>query len=400
VKRGRSLVILAGLAALVGLLVWWDQRRPSTDERQRERQQLLPGFDRARATEIEIDRRGAVTRLRHEASGWWLVGPPRRRADDAAVESLLAALEYGSVERRVAGMHVDPRVTVRVAGHTLRIGGDSPTRGVYVQRDDEPDAVVADHRLVETADLDPRLWMSLRLTLRDPNEARSITLGDVTLSREHGWRITRPVDAGARANDAAVDALVQSLVRSRGEVAEPQGTIGSAGFAVALDGEKQVTLWGAGEHAIRADGATLRFRKTDLNAVYAPIEHYYERRLFPLRADDLVAVDVGPLQLRREAGAWRVIAPLSAVGPARDEAVRAFVEPLLAAQARDFTPAPPAAGTRVRLATRDDEVVATIDGTRARRSGDAVTLELGTPPDVALDVKRLRGPADLGTTSF
>ena len=93
-KRQGSLVALAIAAAVVAALVWVDQRRPSTDESRRERQRIIPGFDRGRATELEIDRRGAVTRLRHEASGWWIVGPPRRRADDDAVESLLSVLEY------------------------------------------------------------------------------------------------------------------------------------------------------------------------------------------------------------------------------------------------------------------------------------------------------------------
>ena len=122
--------------------MWIDRRRPSHRRgRTRQRQQLLPAFDRESATEIEIERRGAVTRLRHEASGWWLVGPPRRRADDDAVESLLSVLEYGEVDRRIGDVDASmraklgldrPRVTVRVAGHTLRIGGDDPSRAVYV----------------------------------------------------------------------------------------------------------------------------------------------------------------------------------------------------------------------------------------------------------------------------
>ncbi|HEX8952320.1 MAG TPA: hypothetical protein VF945_10775, partial [Polyangia bacterium] len=78
-KRQGSLVALGVAAVVVAALVWLDQRRPTTEEAGRQRQHLVPGFDRARATELEIERRGAVTRLRHEASGWWLAGPPRRR---------------------------------------------------------------------------------------------------------------------------------------------------------------------------------------------------------------------------------------------------------------------------------------------------------------------------------
>src|SRR5262249_27547806 len=77
---------------------------------------------------------------------------------------------------------------------------------------------------------------------------------------------------------------------------------------------------------------------------------------------------------------WRIVAPLAAARPVKDEAVRAFLEPLLAAEARDFTPKPLATtATRVRIATGDDEVVATVDGARARRANETVTLELAAP---------------------
>jgi len=395
VKRQGSLVALGVAAAVVAALVWLDQRRPSTEESKRERQHIIPGFDRARATELEIDRRGVTTKLRHEASGWWLVGPPRRRADDTAVESLLSVLEYGEVDRRIRDVDATlrkklgldpPRDIVRVEGHTLRIGGDDPSHGVYVARDDEPGAVVAEHRLVETADLDPRLWMSMRVTLRDPSEAKKIATSGWTLERAAGWRVTQP--AIARAADAKVDALVQSLERTRAVAENPARPPIDGGTTLALDGEPQARI--AGDAVDRADGARLTVRATDLNLVVAPPATYYERRLFPLRLDDLVAIDVGPLRLRRDAGAWRIVAPSDAARPVDDAKVRAFVEPLLAAEARSFSTAPPpvasTAGahvTRVRLATRDDEVTAAVDGARAVRANETVTLELAAPLQLA-----------------
>src|SRR5262249_45112828 len=104
VKRNRVLYLLAGACALLAALLWWDRRRPSTAEQQREGAHVLPMFDRfarAAAPTVEIDRDGTITRLVHDASGWWLAGPPRRRADAAAVESLLSVLEFGQVERRL-----------------------------------------------------------------------------------------------------------------------------------------------------------------------------------------------------------------------------------------------------------------------------------------------------------
>ena len=399
-KRQASLIALAVAAALVALLVWLDQRRPSTEEATRQRPHILPGFDRARATELDFERPALA--LRHEASGWWLVGPPRRRADDDGVEALLGVLEYGEIERRIPNADAalrdklglaQPRVILRVEGHTLRIGGDDPSRGVYVARDDERDVLVAERRLIETAGIDPRLWLSMRLTLTDANDARQIATNGWTLERAGGWRVTRPVKT--RADGAKVDALVQSLVRTRAtKLGERSG--GDGGVTLALDGAPQATLGGRCSDeplslaAARADGATLCFHDSDFNLVRTPPEHYYERRLFPLRLDDLVAVDVGPLELRRESDAWRIVAPLDAARPVDDAKVRAFLEPLLAAEAHSFSTAPPSAAstaaaraTRVRLATRDEEIVAAVNGSEATRAGETVTLELGAPLQLA-----------------
>lgn len=407
-KRDRSLVILAAVAALLAALIWWDRKKPTTDEQNRERDHLLPGFARAAASEIAVERGGAVTKLRHEAQ-WWIEGPPRRRADDDAVESLLAVLEFGRVERRIANADTDaatraklglehPRVTIKVANHVLRVGGDDPSRGVYVLRDGDPDALVVERRLIETADLDPRLWISMRPTLTDPAEAKSIATNDWTLERKSGWRVTKPVVT--RAADAKVDALVQSLSRARAtRIAEACNF--TDGTRLSLDGVAQALV--RQELLARADGACLQFRAADLNLVTTPAATYYERRLFPMRLDDLVAADLGPLSLRREAGTWRITAPLAAAGPASDEAVRAALEPLLAAEARSFSAAPPAAvgaaaaAVKLRLATSDDDITVALDGNRARRAGETITLDLATAPTITLDATRLRASAgDLG----
>lgn len=406
-KRDRTLYLLCGLAVVLAALVLWDRHRPSTDEAARNQQRLLPGFDRANATILVVERGGVTTELRHEAGGWWLANP-HRRADDGAVESLLAVLEYGSLERRVpldektrATTGLDhPRVVVRVEGHVLSIGADAPSGlGVYVRRDDERDAVVAEHRLVETADLDPRLWRSMKLTLTDPAVAHAISSGEWALERAHGWRVIRP--AQLRAADAKVDALVQALERARAvrEIAPPPHARAD-GLVLALDGTVQARLGGpcdaAGETLVaRADGAWLCFRGSDLDLVRAPAATFYERRLFPLRLDDVRAIDAGPLSLRRDNGMWRIIAPPAAVGPASDEKVRAWLEPLLAADARAFSPAPVTAGVRVHLGTNDEDLSAVVADDRARRAGETLTLELAQPLAPSTDPASLREPRDL-----
>ncbi|HWE31424.1 MAG TPA: hypothetical protein VHB97_25640, partial [Polyangia bacterium] len=213
---------------------------------------------------------------------------------------------------------------------------------------------------------------------RDPADAKKIATSAWTLERGQGWRVIAP--ATARASDAKVDALVQSLERTRAVADDPNRPPVDGGMPLVLDGEPQARI--ADDKVDRADGARLTFRKTDLNLLFAPVTSYYERRLFPLGLDDLVAVDIGPLKLRRESGAWRAIAPTARA--VDDEKLRAFLEPLLAADARSFSPAPlGAAATRVRLATRDEEIVATVDGARARRAGETLTIELAAPLQLA-----------------
>jgi len=387
VKRHWTLVALGLAAALVAVLIWLDQRRPSTEEAARQRQHILPGFDRARATELVFERPSPIT-LRHEASGWW-IAEPRRRADDTAVDSLLAVLEYGEIERTIKNVDAKlreklglgaPRIILRVEGHTLRIGADDPSRGVYIERDDDRDVYVAERRLIETAGIDKRLWMSMRLTISDPTSAKQIATDAWTLENVSGWHVTKP--AHALASGSKVDALIQQLDRTR---ALREGFGQHDQISLSLDGSLQARLGGkcggdeaAGLYAKRSDGAELCFRESDFDLVRAPVETFYERRLFPLRLDDLTDVDIGPLHLRRSEGAWRVVAP--APRPADDAKVRAFLEPLLAAEAAHFSATPLAAtATRVRLATRDQEIVATVNGASARRAGDTVTLELAAP---------------------
>jgi hypothetical protein len=407
-KRNRALVFLAAACAFVAALVLLDRHRPSTDDQARASERILPAFDRAAATEIAVERQGVTTLLRHQSDGWWQIEPRRRRADDAAVDTLLAVLEYGQVERRIATVDgalahtlgLDrPRVVVRVGGHTLAVGGDDPARGVYLRRDGEKGALVAEHRLVEAADLDPRLWMSMRLVLDDPAQASRIAWGDWSLGRRANcWLVEKPLVT--RAAPAKIDALVQSLSRVRAlrEVPAPMTEEGGqeGGVALKLDDVVEARVVGACSDApnqslvARADGAWLCVATSDLDLLRAPPTTYYERRLFPFRVDDVTSIAVGrTFELRRTDGVWRFT---KGGGVARDEAVRAWLEPLLAAEVRDFTAAPlHGVATEISIQTRDDGTGAFLAGAQARRVGDTVTLELAAPLSPSTDAATLRG---------
>jgi hypothetical protein len=402
-RRRRTLWLLAVGCGLVTALVVWDRRRPVEPPRLVER--LLPGFERARANMIEIERGGVKVALAHRDNGWWI---DERRADDDAVESLLAVLEHGIVERKLAHAEPNarrtfgldhPRVVVRVLGHRLAIGGDDPTRNVYVGRDDEAAVLVVEHRLVEVADLDPRLWPSRAFTVDDAGAARQIGVGPILLVRDRGWRLERP--ERVRASDAKVNTLVTTLVRARATHEVPangndneNANVNETGLV--LDAKLQARLLGPcpnapGEKLIaRADGARLCFLSGDVALFTAPPGLFYERRVFPLRTDDVNAIDIGKISLRRQNAIWRIVAPKEAAGDASDERVRELLEPLLAVEWRSLSAADVTGGTDVRIASADDEVSARLAGGRARRKGESLTLELASDVTLPRDTSTLR----------
>jgi hypothetical protein len=386
------------MLALVAAVVLLDRTRPSTDEAAHARRRILPGFARAQATRIEIARRdGRTLSLAHESSGWWLTAP-HRRADDNAVESLLAVLEFGQVERRASDHDAEarrrcglepPLVIVRAADHVLRIGGDGPARGVYLVRDDQQEVLVAEHRLVEAADRDPALWRSLQPTLSDPAQASRLGFGEWMLARDRGWQVTAPVKV--RASDSTVETLVQTLARLRAarelDVAAPA----AVGVALTLDGQQQARVDGdcpgGGKLTalVRADGALLCFAASDFDGLRAPVTTFYERRLIPVRLDDVRALDVTAagrvLSLRRDEGVWRVIAPRTEGGPVSDDKVRAIVAALVEASARGFVgEAPRGPVVRVRVAGGDETVAVELGAAGGiglgRREGETLSLEI------------------------
>jgi hypothetical protein len=397
VRRNATLIGLAVVLALLAGLALLDRTRPSSDQAAHTRRRILPDFVRAQASHIELARRdGRKVTLVHEATGWWLA-EPRRRADDDAVEALLAVLEFGQVERRATVADAEarkrfgldpPLVTISVGAHVLRVGEDGPVHGVYLLRDDDREVLVAEHRLVEVADRDPQLWLSLRVTLSDPLAARQLATDTWTLTRERGWRVTRPMSA--RASDGKVDALLQSLVRVRAQRATSLPAVRGVPL-LALDGT--VEAWNAQPQQpascqqliLRADQTQLCFARSDFDTLRAPVNTLYERHLFPLRLDDVRALDIAvagqELALRREEGVWRIVAPRRESGPASDDKVRAIVRALVEAEARGFvSEAPRGALVRVRVASADDDVSAMLAAAGGvglgRREDETVTLEI------------------------
>jgi hypothetical protein len=330
VRRWRSLIILGAAALVIGALWWWDQRTPRGDDKQ-----LIPGLDQASVAAITLVRDGATIELQREGTAWKIDG---LRADAAAIERLLGALDLGGIERSIGRdaalakkVGLDPaRLRVKIGRHQLAIGSDSPgTHGIYVARDGE--ILVVDRRLKDVVDLPPEKWRLVRPLLTDSGAIRTLELGDAKLERAGDkWTVN-----GALAEPRAVDQLLDAVDRARA-TALTRGPM-TDGQPITINGVVEARVAGRcanGPRIARADGATLCFDDAALKPLFQTAKQLREPRLFPLSIDAITGVELREgehqLTLHREAGAWRIVAPLEAAGPADDPSVRAWLEELLA----------------------------------------------------------------------
>jgi hypothetical protein len=372
---------------VVGALLYWDRTRSTTDEATRAKTRLVPGFDSGAADAIAIERGGATIRLKREGDAWWLV-EPHRRTEQASVDALLGALEFGMLERRIVrpdetvrkNAAIDPpRVTLTLGKTRLSVGADAPGRGVYLQRAGEPDLLVAEHRLIELTDVAADDWISKRLSVTNSDDAHTISIGPITLERgAASWRLTAPKHA--RAAEARVAALRKLLAEARAVrlVAGGAGTI-----PIALDGKAEAQLGGdcpgrPDERLVsRSDGAVLCFAKSALAGIDQSPDALRERRPFPLELDAITTVD-GELDgqaisLRRAEGIWRITAPLDSAAVADDARVREWLRAILAVSASGFAPALEKPRGRLHL----DEIDARLGGATVQPKGDDDSLVVG-----------------------
>ena len=194
---------------------------------------------------------------------------------------------------------------MRVDGHTLRIGGDDPSRGVYVSATTSP-ASSSPSAASSRPPISIRACGSrCALTLRRSRRGRAHRLRRLDararrrLARHAAGRHPRRRRQGRRARAVARCA--------RAPIADdptPRRRVAATATPLALDGAAQARIAVRRAHGPRRSRRrrALCFRTSDFNLLFAPPTTFYERRLFPLRLDDVVAVDVGPLQLRREVG--------------------------------------------------------------------------------------------------
>jgi hypothetical protein len=131
--------------------------------RRRDDERLAPGWSREQARTIVVGAPGRALSLARVGGAWRAVGDAAALAvpDGETIDRLLAALEVGSVlrrlgprpaaERRALGLD-PPRLVLTVDALTLHFGADAPgSRCVYLERVGEPSVLVGERRLYELA---------------------------------------------------------------------------------------------------------------------------------------------------------------------------------------------------------------------------------------------------------
>ena len=291
--RGRDIVIL--LVVLTG--VYFLVRRPlgpSDREPTGEAGHLLPRFDPAAVTAIELGSRPEPIRLVREGDHWMIEGePPRHAAGDKVTHALgmLLDLDRGELVSVVPGKHalfeVDGEagrdVAVLADGDTLAalvIGKPGPSRtDSYVRARGENEVYLSGRGLAPNLLRPAAHWRDRNLLPFDPNLARSITVAgaDTTLVLERGegaWAVVEPTEF--EADPSAGDRLLLTLsgMTAMGfadEVAPDEAGLDIEGghsppteIAVELDDGGTRRLW-IGE---RADDEAFYARRPDRRAVY------------------------------------------------------------------------------------------------------------------------------------
>ncbi len=320
---------------------------------------------------------------RYEVGGrpqWWL-DAPHLRADDAVCEELYAELLATPVRRRLSGARreaarfglSDETYRLRLSlrqGHELRFGDDAPGDLIYVARDQEPDVLVADHRLFDLLRGDRAHFSSFLLTTREVDiaAAQRLQIGTLLITRRpSSWVMTQPGVHPARARLERVEEVLRTLRSARAthlllgsvlplpffDLGGAPTSLSPSSVVVKLDGIEQFYTGSpcpqsdVEEYVVRADTGTLCFAREDIARVTPGYARLRELRLLPFSPSEVRRLRLGPadpsatvaetpieitIVERQSDGSFRIAGPpgtAKSEGEVADtEAVRAYLTEL------------------------------------------------------------------------
>ncbi len=415
--KGRTLILLALAAAVVGGLIRLDRARPSTDQARQAERRLFDHFERDDLRRIEILRSdGAIVLEQDEksereqrwTSGWWLIDP-RRRAEQAEVEALLSALEFAPVDRHLPSSNTEerkrfglsaPRVTLVLAGKRLLFGADEAEgRGVYVAcQDKAADVLVIPHSVFEKLDRPRAKWISNKIIFDPIDAAQKIEVGSLEFEKSaFGFVLISP---RGLADAAAVATLDKALTDEPGTLTDEPIPPGQPEQKIRVDERTVATFVVDDAHVLlsRSDGAHLRFARDRLPFSLPP-ERWLSTQPFPMSPFEVQALDLeGAFSLAREAQQWKILTPRAPHaengGLAEDKAVSAAISNLVSARAISVATSDRGFSSAGALTLKSAEGTMAVEfdhaRTRVRRRGEQVVLTLARPLFDSLSLASLR----------
>jgi hypothetical protein len=432
--RSSTLWRLAIVTLALGAAVWLTRRDPAG------RAALVNGgrvfmSDPEDVTELGVTGQGLALRLVRKDHAWFLDAPVRARADELAVDRILATLDGIAIVDRISVAErkqrelslqdyglAAPRLSFRLVSprgsESLGIGTDAPLGArVFAQREGSGDILLIARDVLEVV---PASAAALRyrglvrgaldkVTRLDIQRA---TRGFVQLMRQDGvWRLQQPV--AALADQAAVRQLLQGLFDARiatfvwDAVPDESGTESAAVAKAQFEScglsddvaPLRIGMWLEGDRLGQElicgrqlpDDATLVYaRRRDVPAVYAidaavprlfdvQAHALRDRRIFPEAGDRTTGLTIRhgetKLVLERTPDGWMVREPVQ--WKADPEVVGALMPRLAALRAKAYVSAEPTNLVAVGLTPPAYVVELRTGGTDTNRLAVGTVVEPG-----------------------
>lgn len=377
----RTTLFLVVLVALLGGFVVWDHHKGRSTKERKEKDKRILDFEAKNVTHIDLVRSNQTIVLDKTGDNWGMEQPLVGRADDGAVNSILAELEFAEHIRILTGKELEgvslsdfgldaPRIRITLHSKKrpigLLIGSETPTRdALYAQVEGRKEVYVTrlsvQERLSQTVEnLRSRTAIEFtpssttRIEIKVADRVIELAKPSAVTNTESRWTLTRPLVT--RADQSKVSELLTDLtgLRVHDFVSEDPKDL----HTYLLDEpEREVTVFGGD------DGKTIVFGKSPTNdpsKVYAKlksgnsivtvsadaakkfaaqINDLRDTRVYVLRSADVTGIEIihgtDKIALNRAEKGWHLTAPLAV--PAEDPAVNQFLDDLGNLRAREFT---------------------------------------------------------------
>jgi hypothetical protein len=421
----RSFLVLVVVALALGGYLYYDSKRPPSDEKKQEK--VFPDTKSDKIDQITIkSEKGETTTAAKQGDRWQQTQPNATPADEAEISGITSNLASLDVQRVAEEKPTDLKqfgleparieVTFRQEGkdHKLLIGQKTPTGGdLYARTPDKPRVFVIASYLETTFNKSPfelRDKTILKFD-RDKTDRLEIETAERTVKiakQGADWKLTAPVDA--RADFSAIEGILgrlnstpmKSIVTADADAAALK-TYGLEKPAVTVHigaGSSQAAL-ALGSNA--ADG-TVYARDLSRPMVFTvesaladelkkPADDLRIKDLFDARSFNTTRIEIvrtgQTLTFEKDKDAWKQVTP--AAKPADATKIDALLNAITGARATGFVDKAPALDTPELTVTLKFDENKQDKVSFARKAPDAFARRQGDTSAAKIDMSALDG---------